>query len=199
MMNSGVALQTQEHSEPELVFQGLQLTGRFLAMDKQDYPCIIDTVTETHMSFLTVGPAVTNYKFICYMDVVGRLPGTICGRVEGGFVASINLTENRMGRVIERLEWYQNHRQAQQQSGEARAHDRQNSHVQAELRLMNGAAYPCEILDVSFSGMAIRTDIVISCRFAIGPEKPDPQSMKVLGLEPLIRLIRKLRLPMDRP
>ncbi|MCP5081857.1 MAG: PilZ domain-containing protein [Alphaproteobacteria bacterium] len=131
-------------------------------MDKQDYPCIMDTITETQMTFLTVGPAVTNYSFICYMDVVGRLPGTICGRVEGGFVASINLTENRMGRVIERLEWYQTHRQAQQQSGEARAHDRQNSHVQAELRLMNGATYPCEILDVSFSGMAIRSGIVIS-------------------------------------
>ena len=27
---------------------------------------------------------------------------------------------------------------------------------------MNGATYPCEILDVSFSGMAIRTGIVIS-------------------------------------
>lgn len=162
MFNSGAALQTPPPVHEELAFHGLQLTGKFLAMDKQDYPCIMDTITETQMTFLTVGPAVTNYSFICYMDVVGRLPGTICGRVEGGFVASINLTENRMGRVIERLEWYQSHRQAQQQSGEARAHDRQNSHVQAELRLMNGAAYPCEILDVSFSGMAIRTDIVIS-------------------------------------
>lgn len=162
MFNSGAALQRHEPVEEELVFQGLQLTGKFLAMDKQDYPCLVDTMSETHMTFLTVGPAVTNYGFICYMDVVGRVPGTICGRIEGGFKATVNLTEARIARVMERLEWYQNHRQAQQQAGEARAHDRQTAHVQAELRLMNGATYPCEILDVSFSGMAIRTGIEIS-------------------------------------
>ncbi len=162
MFNSGAALQAPLPVEEELAFHGLQLTGKFMAMDKQDYPCIVDTITESQMTFLTVGPAVTNYSFICYMDVVGRVPGTICGRVEGGFIATINLTEARMGRVFERLEWYQNHRQAAQQSGDARAHDRQTAHVQAELRLMNGATYPCEILDVSFSGMAIRTNIEIS-------------------------------------
>ncbi len=133
-----------------------------MAMDKRDYPCLVDTITETQMTFLTVGPGVTNFSFICYMDVVGRLPGKICGRIEGGFVATIELTEARMGRVIERLEWYQNHRKAQIEAGQAREHDRQSAQVQAEFRLMNGATYPCEILDVSFSGMAIRTGITIS-------------------------------------
>lgn len=162
MFNSGAALQAPLPVEEELAFHGLQLSGKFMAMDKQDYPCIVNTITETQMTFLTVGPAVTNYSFICYMDVVGRVPGTIVGRVEGGFIATINLTDARMGRVFERLEWYQNHRQAAQTSGDARAHDRQDAQVQAELRLMNGATYPCEILDVSFSGMAIRTNIEIS-------------------------------------
>ncbi len=162
MFNSGAALQAPPPMPEELAFRGLHLTGKFLAMDKQDYPCIVDTITETQMSFLTVGPAVTNYSFICYMDVVGRLPGTICGRVEGGFQATINLTENRMGRVFERLEWYQSHRQTQMETGTARQHDRQSANVQAELRLMNGATYPCEILNVSFSGMAIRTNVEIS-------------------------------------
>lgn len=162
MFNSGAALQAPSPVYEELVFEGLQLTGKFMAMDKQDYPCLVDTVSETHMTFLTVGPAVTNYNFICYMDVVGRVPGTIVRRIEGGFQATVNLTEARIARVMERLEWYQNHRQTQQQSGDARAHERQEAQVQAELRLMNGATYPCEILDVSFSGMAIRTGIEIS-------------------------------------
>lgn len=162
MFNSGAALQAPPPMQEQLAYQGLQLTGKFLAMDKQDYPCIVDTITETQMTFLTVGPAVTNYSFICYMDVVGRLPGTVCGRVEGGFLANINLTDARMARVFERLEWYQSHRQTQMEAGTARQHHRQTSNVQAELRLMNGVAYPCEILNVSFSGMAIRTNVEIS-------------------------------------
>ena len=162
MFNSGAALQAPPPLQQELAYRGLQLTGKFLAMDRQDYPCIVDTVTETQMTFLTVGPAVTNYSFICYMDVVGRLPGTICGRIEGGFVANIDLTDNRIGRIFERLEWYQDHRHAQQQAGGARQHDRQSANVQAVMQLMNGATYPCEILNVSFSGMAIRSNIEVS-------------------------------------
>ncbi|MEM1199289.1 MAG: PilZ domain-containing protein [Pseudomonadota bacterium] len=162
MFNSGAALQAPPPQEEELAYRGLQLTGKFLAMDKQDYPCIVDTVTETQMTILTVGPAVTNYSFICYMDVVGRLPGTICGRIDGGFIANIDLSDNRIGRIFERLEWYQDHRHAQQQAGAARQHDRQTANVQAVMQLMNGAQYPCEILNVSFSGMAIQSTIEVS-------------------------------------
>ncbi|MEM7429834.1 MAG: PilZ domain-containing protein [Pseudomonadota bacterium] len=130
-------------------------------MDKVDYPCIIDTITDTHMSFFTVGPAVTNYKFICYCDVIGRVPGTVVGRIEGGFIATIELTPNRVHRVMERLEWYQDHQATQQ--GQGRQHDRHSpNQVQAQMRLSNGSTFPCEILNVSFSGMAIRSSVQVS-------------------------------------
>ena len=160
MQNAAVQAQ-QGAAEEQNVFRGLNLSGKFMAMDKQDYPCIIDTITASHMSFMTVGPAVTNYTFICYVDVIGRLPGTVTGRIEGGYIASVDLTDSRMYRVHERLEWYKNHQVAQQ--GNQRQHDRHEpAHVQATMKLANGSTFPCEIIDVSFSGMAIRTNVNIS-------------------------------------
>ncbi len=163
MHNTAVAHQQPGAGSGENVFQNLRLTGKFMAMDKVDYPCIIDSVTESHMSILTVGPAVTNYKFICYCDVIGRLPGTVVGRIEGGYVATIDINDNRMYRVMERLEWYRDHQAAQQ--GHARQHDRHSpnqNQVQAQMQLSNGSTFPCEILNVSFSGMAIRTNVNVS-------------------------------------
>ena len=47
MHNTAVAMPQQGGSNEENVFRNLRLTGKFGAMDKADYPCIIDTVTES--------------------------------------------------------------------------------------------------------------------------------------------------------
>lgn len=163
MHNTAVAYPQQGGVAEENVFRNLRLTGKFGAMDKADYPCILDTVAENQMTILTVGPAVTKYKFICYCDVIGRVPGTVTGRIQGGYTATMDLTDNRIIRVMERLEWYRDHQASMQQQGTARQHDRHApQQAQGTMQLSNGSTFPCQILNISFSGMAIRSPVQVS-------------------------------------
>ena len=46
MQNAAVQAQ-QGAAEEQNVFRGLNLSGKFMAMDKQDYPCIVDTISDS--------------------------------------------------------------------------------------------------------------------------------------------------------
>ena len=70
-----------------------QPNAPILAMTPRGNP-----ITQARIREIASGPGVT----------------LICGRFEGGFVATMDLSDSRLGRILERLEWYKNHRIAQQ-------------------------------------------------------------------------------------
>ena len=102
-------------------------------------------------------------RALVFVDATVDDADHLTSRFQGGYVASLDLTDNRIYRIMERLEWYSNHQASLQQQGTARQHNRHApQQAQAVMQLSNGARFPCQILNVSFSGMAIRVPVHVS-------------------------------------
>jgi hypothetical protein len=135
--------------------------GRFMLPDMSEHPCQVSELTADGAIFGTTTLPEKNTQIVAYLDEIGRVEGLSGGAVPGGFRIAFSHTGQRKERFASRL----SRRSAKNRT--AGTDLRRNARLaptvsQSHITLPDGRVYPCEILDISLSGAAVKVDVMPS-------------------------------------
>ena len=138
------------------------LFGRFMLPDASEHPCQVTQLTPEGAEFLTGIAARPGLGIVAYIDEIGRLEATVGEPVDGGFAVTFQISGPRRERIESRIRVLRS-LSPDDDEDEIR-HRRDPRHEPggsaSHLTLPDGRVYPCEVVDVSLSGAAIRTEVI---------------------------------------
>lgn len=124
--------------------------------NKQEFPC--RTVDASPGGLLVAGPAKGSIgeRVVFYFEELGRLEGMIVRHVDVGFAVALMLPASKRERVADLLTWMAN---SETDDGSAsRRHKRiAPKRKDASMLTQSGATVPVEIVDVSVSGVGLKS------------------------------------------
>lgn len=125
---------------------------------REEYPCLASEMSPGDVVLECIGAPRVGERIIAYIDHLGRLEGQALQLTDTGFVMSITATDRKREKLAAQLTWLANRHELG--LPEDRRHDRLSPRVtRAELRLEDGASYPCRLVDLSLSGAAVDCDV----------------------------------------
>jgi PilZ domain len=135
--------------------------GRFMLPDMSEHPCQVVKLTTSGADFLTQNIAPKGLALVAYLEEVGRVEAISGEPIEGGFSVKFSLTGARLERLQQRIEWLQKRETSDQPDG--RRHPRyEPTEKQSQIALPDGRIYNCEVIDISLSGAAVKTEVMPS-------------------------------------
>lgn len=172
MRNQSIAFQTYEEDEPATPRQDVTdrtalmtnavelppLPARFMLRDGRELSCHVTDVTGSGALFHCGEPVCEGASLIAYVEGLGRIEGVTGQATDGGFPVHFALTGARLARLEQNLRWL-----TLKQMGLA-SEERHGTRFQpgagvAHVKLDGGTDHPCEVLDISLSGAAIRSEV----------------------------------------
>jgi PilZ domain len=129
--------------------------------DMSEHPCQVVDLTGTGATFLTQIVPAKGLAIVAYLEEVGRVEAVTSGIANGGFSVTFSLTGSRLERLQQRIEWLQKRQVGEEPDG--RRHARyEPSEKTSQISLPDGRIYNCEVIDISLSGAAIKTEVMPS-------------------------------------
>jgi hypothetical protein len=147
------------HHEPQLA-PGADLTGRFMLPDTSEHPCKVSQLTIDGAFFTTDSPPPPGLPIVAYIDGIGRIVGTSGPLAADGFSVNFTMTGGRRDRFASRLDSLNGKEGTAETS--LRRSVRYQVNTSSQLGLPDGRMYACEVLDISLTGAAIKTDVMPS-------------------------------------
>lgn len=135
----------------------VNLLGRFMLEDRQEYPC--QTVDMSPGSVALTTPVIGRMgeHVVAYIDHIGRVEGKIARLIDGGFAMTISATLRKRDRLAAKLTWLANRHALNLQ--EDRRHQRIiPKNPFNEIALPDGRRFGCRIIDLSLSGAAVSVE-----------------------------------------
>jgi hypothetical protein len=127
--------------------------------DLTEHACQVTGLTLDSATFLTTFQPGGAVEIVAYLEDVGRVPGVTAERVPGGFRVVFPHTGARRDRFASRLEWLKNRKEAAGPG--SRRHTRfEPADAKSHITLPDGRVYPCEVIDISLSGAALKVDVI---------------------------------------
>lgn len=134
--------------------------GRFMLPDMTEHACQVLDITPHGATFITSTVPAANSNIVAYLEELGRVEVIAGEQVAGGFKVRYAATGSRLERLQQRIEWL---RQKNAGATESRRHPRfEPKDKHSSITLPDGRVYNCEVIDISISGAAIRTDVLPS-------------------------------------
>ena len=128
--------------------------------DMSEYACQVVDVTRDGATFLTENSPDAGQALVAYLEDIGRVEAVSTISVPGGFNVTFTLQGARLERLQQRIEWLKNRDPS---VDDGRRHSRfEPNEKQSQISLPDGRVYNCEVIDISVSGAAIKTDVVPS-------------------------------------
>ncbi|MBC8013675.1 MAG: PilZ domain-containing protein [Methyloceanibacter sp.] len=128
--------------------------GRFMREDKQEYPCQVINMSAGGMALLAPVNCDLGERIVAYLDNLGRIEGVVVRAFEGGFAVRILASLHKRERIANLLTWLVNQRALG--LGEERKHERVVPRINAsKLILPNGDVHNCRVIDISLSGASV--------------------------------------------
>ena len=135
--------------------------GRFMLPDMSEHACQVTNLTAIGATFITQEVPANGLAIVAYIEEVGRVEAISGSVVDGGFNVFFSLTGSRLERLQQRILWLQQRHSGE--SPEGRRHARyEPTEKTSQISLPDGRIYPCEVLDISLSGAAIKTEVMPS-------------------------------------
>ena len=135
--------------------------GRFMLPDMSEHACQVTDLTFTGATFLTQNVPSPGLAIVAYLEEVGRIEVISGQPVNGGLSVVFSLTGSRLERLQQRIQWLQQREAGEQPDG--RRHARyEPTEKTSHISLPDGRVYPCEVMDISLSGAAIKTEVMPS-------------------------------------
>ncbi len=132
----------------------MNLLGRFMRENKEEYPCRLVDVSVGGGAFQSPEIVDEGERIVAYFDEIGRLEGRVTRRIEGGFAIEIQATQYKREKIAAQLTWLANRNILG--LPDDRRHERIVPKVrESVLKLPNGALLQCRVLDVSVSGASV--------------------------------------------
>ena len=124
-----------------------------------EHPCQIANLSEQGATFITSLEVPAGLQVVAYLDEIGRVEAYAGEAIEGGFNVTFILTPSRRERIQQRIEWLK----AGKQDEDGRRHARiEPTDNKSHITLPDGRVYPCEVIDISVSGAAMKTEVMPS-------------------------------------
>jgi hypothetical protein len=138
------------------------LFGRFMLPDSSEHPCQVTRLTPDGAVFLTGIAARAGLGIVAYIDEIGRLEAVAGEAVDGGFAVTFQISGPRRERIASRIRTLRSlSPDGDEDEIQHRRDPRHESRSSAShLTLPDGRVYPCEVVDVSVSGAAVRTEVI---------------------------------------
>lgn len=137
------------------------LFGRFMLPDSSEHPCQVTQLTPEGAVFLTGIAAPSGLGIVAYIDEIGRLEAVVGETVEGGFAVTFQISGPRRERIESRIRVLRDLSPDDDDEIRHRRYPRQKTGASAShITLPDGRVYPCEVVDVSVSGAAIKTEVI---------------------------------------
>lgn len=132
----------------------LSLLGRFMTADGREYPCQVINMSPGGVAFITPVAGRDGDRIVAYVDHLGRIEGHVVRSFDGGFAMTISATTRKREKLASQLTWLANRKMLG--LPEDRRHERiQPRKPDSNIRLPDGRAYPCRVVDMSISGAAV--------------------------------------------
>ena len=135
--------------------------GRFMLPDMSEHACQVLDMTNEGATFITSEVPASGLAIVAYLEDLGRVEVKSGAPVPGGFKVLYSYSGARLERLLTRIEWIK-----QRTTGGAsdqRRHTRFEPKDKASsIVLPDGRVYACEVMDISVSGAAIKTDVMPS-------------------------------------
>lgn len=169
------------------------LFARYMLPDMSEYPCQVGNLTIDGAVFLTSEVPQPGLQIVAYLDEIGRVEGLSGEPTTGGFTVNFTHTGARRERFATRLGWLSG--KVDKGSVENRRHMRfEPAQSQSQIALPDGRVYPCEIMDISLSGAAIKVEVMPSIGTHIMLGKMRGRIVRYVGAGIAIEFLK----PLDR-
>jgi hypothetical protein len=143
----------------------ITLLGRFMRANRQEYPCRLQDVSVGGAAMMSPVAVEQGERIIAYFDHLGGLEGDVVRTFEGGFALRLAVSKHKREKLGAQIMWLINRHELN--GAEERRHERVAlPNKTSVLKLGEGLAVQCQILDVSLSGASVGTP----ARPAIGTE-----------------------------
>ncbi len=136
----------------------VSVMGRYMLSNRQEFPCQSIDMSPGGLALAAPVRGAIGERVIVYLDVLGRVEGTITRHIEDGFAIALNMSVNKRDKIADQLTWLAN--RAKLGLPEDRRHERIEPRKRSNiLRLRDGREYLVRLVDISLSGVALNTDI----------------------------------------
>eukprot|EP00919_Chromeraceae_sp_WS-2016_P033546 GHVR01079222.1.p1 GENE.GHVR01079222.1~~GHVR01079222.1.p1 ORF type:complete len:211 (+),score=41.79 GHVR01079222.1:411-1043(+) len=141
-------------------YQRVQVSvlGRYMLSDRREFPCQVLEMSPGDAVVIAPAAGVVGEKVIAYLDLIGRIEGTILSQMDGGFVMDLSASPRKRDKMAAQLTWLAN------KDVLNLPEDRRHERVVPDIRhstvvLDDGRRCNCKIIDISLSGAAIELDV----------------------------------------
>ncbi len=154
-----VSANTTHEDDPDaLSGRTIPLNGRFMLPDTSEHPCRVARLTIDTADFLSDTVVQFGMPIVAYLGELGRVVGICSQRIEGGFSVKFTMSGTARDKFAAKLK---------QKDGEKallahqdRAPRFSPTQAKSHIALSDGRIYPCEVLDISLSGAAVKADVM---------------------------------------
>jgi hypothetical protein len=134
--------------------------GRFMLPDMTEHACQVIDMGADGATFVTSEVPPRGLAIVAYLEDLGRVEVTSGLPVQGGFRVRYAYTGARLERLRSRIDYL---RERAEGAPEQRRHARfEPKDKHTNMTLPDGRSYPCEVLDISISGCAVKTEVMPS-------------------------------------
>ena len=134
------------------------LFGRLMLPDQTEHPFQISQISLDGATIHTQVTAPVGIKIVAYIDEIGRVEAKVIAEFDGGIALEFIANGSRRARLEKKLKWLSEN---DKDAANERRHERfepkdNNSHI----TMPDGRIYKTEVIDISLSGAAVKTDIM---------------------------------------
>ena len=135
--------------------------GRFMLPDMSEHACQVTELTKDGATFITTSVPPEGQSIVAYLEEVGRIEAISGPARPGGFAINFTLRGPRLERLQQRIQFLKE--RGDGNNADNRRHARyEPSEKVSQMTLPDGRVYNCEVLDISVSGAAIKTEVMPS-------------------------------------
>jgi PilZ domain len=133
----------------------LKLKGRMMCADKREFDLCSVNISPGNMHVESRHHPILGENLVLYMQELGRLEGEVTRLNAADFAIALHVSEHKREKLANQLTWLANRHLFS--PVDSRQYPRvAPRHPSAMLTLFKGSKVPCEVLDISYSGAALK-------------------------------------------
>jgi hypothetical protein len=159
-------LEQQRHARFEV-----NLLGRFMRADKQEFPCRMTGISVGEASFAAPATVSEGERVVAYLDFIGGIEGSVTLVTDGAFTMKIAATQHKREKLAAQITWLINRSELDGIEARRPGHDRiVSGNETTVLRLADDTEIDVKLQDVSISGASVVTATrpPIGCEVMLG-------------------------------
>jgi hypothetical protein len=135
----------------------LVLPARFMLPDRSEHQASVFNISVGGIALASDQRPPKGSSIIVYVKEIGRLEGMVVRHLAKGFAVVFDVKQVQRDRLVEKLTLHLN--RAYFDDLDVREHARMASNEEARLILQDGSVIACRVLDMSFGGVSLATNV----------------------------------------